>query len=594
MKGRLLAAGGIFAVVSLLVLAVMPPATVRKESSAMTERQADSAVAWAGTESCLECHRDQHQSWLMTAHSRAMNPAMSGPEPADGDYLHAASGRWYQSRQRDGVLWHSEAALTGEGQPGHPAIDVPLKYLVGSGRHSRTYLAELDGFLTESPLTWYASSGSWNMSPGYDHADQQGFERPVDIGCLICHSGRIESLEGSFHRLKIGEPAIGCERCHGAGAGHVEYQRGLRLTDTPSVGTTDSIVNPAELSRDLQDAICAQCHLRGDATVFSRGRTAADCIPGRPLTEVRIDWFLTTGGGEMRVTGHSDQMSASQCWKESGTLTCTTCHAGHSGVSDSRVAAESVSAEYYRGVCLNCHGGEACHAPMESRRATIPSDNCSTCHMPQVSTDIPHIAFTHHRIGLHNSERPLNSGMGTSELVPFGDVSGVSAAELRRSHALACAEFAARAPTPALAAEFRERAVRELSVVLRLSGTDGDTAAALARLLWENGDLQGVERLAKQALRDADLSSGGRVNALFLLGDSLQQQRRFGEAVPALRQLTKLRRMSEDWLILGLSEFQSGDRETGLESVRRAAAIQPFRRDISETLRKLQAAAGVR
>lgn len=64
-----------------------------------------------------------------------------------------------------------------------------------------------------------------------------------------------------------------------------------------------------------------------------------------------------------------------------------------------------------------------------------------------------------------------------------------------------------------------------------------------------------------------------------------------------LRQLTVLRRMSEDWLLLGLSEFQSefqsGDQEAGPESVRKAAAIQPFRRDISETLKKLTAAAGV-
>lgn len=338
----------------------------------------------------------------------------------------------------------------------------------------------------------------------------------------------------------------------------------------------------------------AQCHLRGDATVFSEGRTAADCMPGRPLTDVRIDWFLSTGDGEMKVTGHSDQMSASQCWKASGTLTCTTCHAGHPEQQESGVAESLVSAEHFRGVCLKCHTGESCHAALETRRATVPSDNCITCHMPQVSTDIPHIAFTHHRIGVHQKERLSSVDEGSAELVPFGDVSGVSAAELRRSHALACAEFAARAPTPALAAEFRERAVRELSVVVQLSGTDGDSAAALARLLWENGDLQGVERLANQALRDTELSSGGRVNALFLLGDSLLQQRRFGAAVPALRQLTKLRRMSEDWLILGLSEFQSGDHETGLASVRRAAAIQPYRRDIAETLRKLQAAAGGR
>ena len=595
MRGRLLAAGAICIVVSMLMLkmTVRPPASVREDSAAKTARPATAAVSWAGTETCLECHRDQHQSWLMTAHSRAMSPAMSGPEPADGDYQHAVSGRWYQSRQRDGVLWHSEAALTAAGQPEGPALDVPLKYLVGSGRHSRTYLAELDGFLMESPLTWYASSGLWSMSPGYDHADQQGFERPVDAGCLICHSGRIESPGGAFHRLKIGEMAIGCERCHGAGEGHVQYQRSVRLTDTRAAGTTDSIVNPSKLSRDLQDAICAQCHLRGDATVLSRGRTAADCIPGRPLTDVRIDWFLSTGDGGMRVTGHSDQMSASQCWKQSGTLTCTTCHAGHPGVSESGVSAEASTAGYYREVCLKCHTVEACRETAESRRATVPEDNCIKCHMPQVSTDIPHIAFTHHRIGVHHAERPLASDLRLAKLVPFGDVSEVSIAELQRSHALACAEFASRAPTPELAAEFRERAVRELSAVVRLSGTDGDSAAALARLLWENGDLSGVERLANAALQDGELSVGGRVNALFLLGDSLLQQRRFREAVIPLRQLTVLRRMSEDWLILGLSEFQSGDQEAGLESVRKAAAIQPFRRDISATLKKLTAAAGV-
>jgi hypothetical protein len=50
-------------------------------------------------------HQEQHQSWLMSAHSRAMSAAMSGPEPADGLYLHAASGRQYQSKQRDGELW---------------------------------------------------------------------------------------------------------------------------------------------------------------------------------------------------------------------------------------------------------------------------------------------------------------------------------------------------------------------------------------------------------------------------------------------------------------------------------------------------------
>ncbi|MGV2341984.1 MAG UNVERIFIED_CONTAM: hypothetical protein LVR18_51155 [Planctomycetaceae bacterium] len=62
------------------------------------------------------------------------------------------------------------------------------------------------------------------------------------------------------------------------------------------------------------------------------------------------------------------------------------------------------------------------------------------------------------------------------------------------------------------------------------------------------------------------------MNALLVQGDALLQQRRFAEAVPPLRQLTGLRRLSEDWLILGLAEFQSGDRESGLKSVRKGGS----------------------
>lgn len=599
MNVRLMLAAAVVCGVLLLLLLLPRPVSqteIEASASAMAAGSGSAAPVWAGTEACLECHQEQHQSWLMSAHSRAMSAAMSGPEPADGLYLHAASGRQYQSKQRDGELWHTETAVDANGVPTGNSVEVQLKYLVGSGRHSRTYLAELDGFLTESPLTWYASSGTWSMSPGYDHGDQQGFERPVDTGCLICHSGRIESQQGSFHRLKIGEPAIGCERCHGPGAGHSEYQRSLRSGSTAAADLSAGIVNPAKLSRELQDAICAQCHLRGDATVFSSGRTAEDCIPGRPLTDVRIDWFLSTGDGEMKVTGHSDQMSASRCWTESRTLTCTSCHAGHAAADNSISQAEAgtAAALHYRSICLKCHTDEACHATAIARAATVPQDNCVTCHMPQVSTDIPHIAFTHHRIGLHQAKPRAAVDMRAAELVPFGEVGGVSAAELQRSHALACAEFAARAPTAELAAEFRERAVRELSALMRQPAPDGDAAAALARLQWEQGDMSAAVRLATQALRDSDLSIGGRVNALFVQGDALLQQRRFAEAVPPLRQLTGLRRLSEDWLILGLAEFQSGDRESGLKSVEKAAAIQPFRRDIPETLRKLQRAAGQR
>jgi predicted Zn-dependent protease len=208
--------------------------------------------------------------------------------------------------------------------------------------------------------------------------------------------------------------------------------------------------------------------------------------------------------------------------------------------------------------------------------------------MPQVSTDIPHIAFTHHRIGVHKQQvaaEPVDPRQ--AELVPFGSTADLSPQELRRSHALACAEYSARAATPELSAEFRGRALRELQQLTIETPQDAEVAATLARLSWEAGDLPQAQAAAQRALRAVDLSSGGRVNSLFVAGDVLLQQSRFREAITPLKELTTLRRSSEDWLLLGLARFQSGNQPQGLADVEQAQRTSPFRRDISETLQKL-------
>src|SRR5262249_46486789 len=166
--------------------------------------------------------------------------------------------------------------------------DYPLKYVVGSGRHSLTYLVEADGFLVESPVTWYTSKKQWGMSPGYDQPVHLGFERPADEGCLICHAGRAEAVEGSWHRMRVTEAAIGCERCHGPGSLHVERHTGPDGgAAKPPTGTDNTIVNPAHLPRELAEAVCQQCHLRGSATVPAPGSKQSDFRPGLPLQRFR-------------------------------------------------------------------------------------------------------------------------------------------------------------------------------------------------------------------------------------------------------------------------------------------------------------------
>jgi hypothetical protein len=68
---------------------------------------------------------------------------------------------------------------------------------------------EVDGFLHESPLTWYTARKKWDMSPGYDFPTHWSFERPVKVGCLNCHAGRVEAAGGTVHKMTIHEQAIG-------------------------------------------------------------------------------------------------------------------------------------------------------------------------------------------------------------------------------------------------------------------------------------------------------------------------------------------------------------------------------------------------
>ena len=63
-------------------------------------------------------------------------------------------------------------------------------------------------------------------------------------------------------------------------------------------------------------------------------------------------------------------------------------------------------------------------------------DNCVACHMPQSPTEIPHFAFTHHRIGLHDVDQPPVD-KGIESLVPLVDLSHLPKIEQDRLLGLA-------------------------------------------------------------------------------------------------------------------------------------------------------------
>jgi hypothetical protein len=537
-------------------------------------------ATFVGVAACAECHADENRSYLETAHSRALAEVDPDSEPHDTAFVHRMSGRSYEVYRQGDRLRHRETAKDDDGHFWVTA-DFPISYLIGSGRHTRSYLVEDAGFLMESPLTWYASRQRWGLSPGFDRPDHWGFERPADIGCLACHVGNVDSPDDVYQNVTIREQAIGCERCHGPGSLHVADQRAKTDQPSPSRNTQlATIVQPARLTRALAEAICAQCHLRGDATIFVRGRGLADFRPGLPLTDFRVDYHLDMSDSQMKVVGHVDQMRQSRCYQTSESLTCTTCHDPHSALP----ANERRS--HYVEVCRQCHSDDNCRLALADRARQNAENDCVACHMPQVATDIPHVAFTHHHIGVHADATPPAPRDRIGVLVPFDDISHLSEIDRDRNLGLAYLEFAEKQRTTAARESYRLQARALLNAVRRQGLSDPETTAALARMAWEE-DPRTALSLASEALQSPRLSPRSRVNTLFVVGDSAYRSNRIQAAVEALEQLVTLRRHSEDWLLLGLCRQRTGELHAAQRALERAASIAPFRPDIHEALGSL-------
>ncbi len=521
-----------------------------------------------GSAACRPCHPSHHASARRTGMGRSMAEVDPARAPPDGAFDHPPSKRRYQVRRAGGRLWHRELLLA-DGPQEVVLAEHPLRYVVGSGRHSLTYLVEADGFLVESPVTWYASRKAWGMSPGYDTPEQEGFERAAGESCLVCHAGQAEAVGGTLHRMRVTEATIGCERCHGPGSLHVERHaepgRALGGVDT-------TIVNPAHLPRALAEAVCQQCHLRSSAMVVARGRKLTEFRPGLPLQDVREDYWLDEPGSAMTVVGHVEQLHRSRCYQTSDTLTCRSCHDPHNEPPAARRVA------HYRSACLECHRPEACTVSAQRRRKESPDNDCTHCHMPRSPTEIPHLAFTHHRIGLHDPPRPAVADHGHSPgrgvLRPFLDLGRLGDVDRKRSLGLAYLEAANKARHPASAERYREQALALMSEARAAGLCDPVLDASLARLRSDlaRGD---VVACAESALSQTGLEAQDRWNALFLLADAHHAAGRYAEAVAALRQLLPLRRHSTQWVLLADCEKALGNEGAAVEALSNAVRINP-------------------
>lgn len=355
-------------------------------------RNARPGVKYVGDAACARCHKEITQTYRQHPMGRSLAP-IDAPGAATGDGkvgdVFESDGFHYGIERRDGKVFHRETLRDGDGKA-VTEVEGEARFVLGSGSHAISFVIDRDGYLFESPLTWYSQAEKWDLSPGFGELNGR-FERQIRPGCLYCHANRFQPVSGSVNHYEspifLGH-AIGCERCHGPGELHAR-----RPFESAADGP--NIVNPGDLSHALRDDVCQQCHITGAARIERFGREATEYRPGLPLRQFETIFVRPPGTmQELRNAGHVEQMHQSRCFKASnGALGCISCHNPH------EKPPEETKDAYFRDRCLDCHATQGCTLPEPDRHKTTPPDSCITCHMPRTATsNIPHVATTIHRI----------------------------------------------------------------------------------------------------------------------------------------------------------------------------------------------------
>jgi tetratricopeptide (TPR) repeat protein len=357
----------------------------------------DTSAHYVGMQTCRTCHESVYQTFIQTGMGQSFGLATKEKSAADFSPAHAlvydsALDYFYKPYWNNDTFYIMEFRLEGKDTV-HKRVQ-KVNYIVGSGQHTNSHIFNINGYLFQAPITFYTQKHRWDLAPGFEKGASTRFQRLIELECMSCHNGYPEFVPNSENKYTAIKTGIDCERCHGPGSLHVLDRQTNRPVDT-SKGPDYTIVNPRRLSTEMQNNVCQRCHLQGIA-VLNDGKTFFDFRPGMKLSEVMNVFMPEYEGAQdkMIMASHVERMKKSQCYIQSGKMSCITCHNPH-------ISVKFTPRAQYLNACQSCHGNVSgqhqCTESMQVRAAK--NNDCVTCHMPHNgSIDIPHVAVTDHFI----------------------------------------------------------------------------------------------------------------------------------------------------------------------------------------------------
>ncbi len=331
---------------------------------------------YAGSQSCIQCHKQTSESARMHAHFTATAPGTV--DNILGNFTPGHNTFEYDQNVKISIEKRGDSVFHVVYKNGKEQKAYPVGIVFGS-KNAQTPVYWNNHNTFELPLSYYKSVNNWGTSPGFS-STQPYFERKVVKDCYACHSsnssGRLvtgqsdkvnfmtEDYEDAIDPKTI-VFGIDCERCHGPAQKHVSFH--LKY---PDVKTANFITKFSTLTNAQKIEACAICH---SGTKGVKIKSTFSFKPGDKMS----DFYLKKAYDSYDVHGNQyGMLTQSKCFSVSKTMTCTTCHDPH---QDKRQAPAD-----FAPVCTSCHETIAhTGGTLKTIQSKRWEHDCVECHMPK-------------------------------------------------------------------------------------------------------------------------------------------------------------------------------------------------------------------
>lgn len=339
---------GAIAVFAGVSLAAAPTVTMADTPyiSAPVSLPPDGAT-YVGSDTCFQCHSDQHRDWSNTLHPTMIQDAVANPSAVLGDF---ATGE----EVRMGTVNGEERAYT--------VADVV--YTMGSKTRQRYIAATAEGGFVVLPGQWNVDSATWVEATTGDWLKD----------CAGCHTTGFDVEAQTFSEI-----GVGCESCHGPASVHVETAMNLPEGVDPYGEEVYALRQTIVASQDA--AICGQCHARGMSPDGEHGYPVGYVVGGAFDESVFV--LATPTGTEddmyFWANGLEKKYGQYNTWAESAHGSLALSHIQDSDHGSDR--------------CMGCHSADFTNQDFVFPQDLVTVENaqfsitCVSCHSPHGDTE---------------------------------------------------------------------------------------------------------------------------------------------------------------------------------------------------------------